>query len=109
MDLDKFYAELKALSEEIAQKVELLENHAKKGFREMGSLLKNLTGILPDWFFFIEQTGIGEKGRVLSVLQDMEEAVAAEDTVLLADALLYGLQKMAGDYIRIIEEALYEE
>ena len=108
MDLDKFYGCLRRLYEEIGKKVECLENDAGKGFSEMDGLLKNLAGLLPDWFFFIEQTGIGTKDQILSVLQDMEAAVIAEDTVLLADTLLYGLQKMAGDYMRIIEEAVYE-
>lgn len=109
MDLEKFLFTMSGLCEEIGQKTERLENDAQKGFQEMPGLLEHLAAALPSWFFFIEQTGIGSKEQVLQVLQDMERAIKAEDSVLLADALLYGLRDMAGEYIKIIEGALYEE
>ena len=107
MDLDRFYADLIELYENAGQKTELLEKNAKIGFQGMSELLEKLTAVLPDWFFFFEQTDIGSKGQVLQILQDMEKAIDAEDRVLLADTLLYGLREVAGEYIGIIEEALY--
>ena len=109
MDLDKFLLGLKSLYDEMGQKIELLENDFTRGFREMPGLLEKLSAVLPNWFFFIEQTEIGSKGQVVQVLQDMEKAIVAEDSVLVADTLLYGLQEMAGEYIKILEEALYGE
>ena len=107
MDLDNFYKLLKELYEETGQKTEMLEKDAAKGFQGMPGLFKKLAAVLPGWFFFIEQTGIGAKEQVLQILQDMERAIKAEDSILLADTLLYGLQDMAGEYIGIMEEALY--
>jgi hypothetical protein len=109
MDLDKFLLGLKSLYDEIGQKTEVLENDFARGFQEMPGLLEKLSAVLPNWFFFIEQTEIGSKEQVVQVLQDMEKAIVVEDSVLLADALLYGLQEMVGEYIRIIKGALYEE
>ncbi len=109
MDLNRFLTGLKELHEEITLKTKALENDSKKGFRGMSDLIQRMTVLLPEWFLFIEQTEIGTKEEILLVLRDMEEAMQKEDSVLLADTLLFGLQARTGEYIRIVEEALYEE
>lgn len=109
MELDRFLESLKKLDSEIANTVKILENDRKKGFQEISGLTSRLGELLPKWFFFIDQTGIGTKEEILLVLRNLEEAMQEQDSVLLADALLFGLQVKVQEYGGIIEEALYEE
>lgn len=109
MELDRFLTELIEMNTEIHQKVDVIENDREKGMQEMPELLNRLTSLMPKWFYFIDQTGIGTKENILLILRDMEEAMQREDSILLADALLYGLHTIAEEYIEVIKEALYEE
>lgn len=108
MDLEKFAGQLKKLVKEIQEKTDLLEASAKKGMDGMPDLLQGLGAILPDWLFFIEQTGIGTKERIFQILSDMEAAMQAKDAILLGDALLNGLGLAAKETIGVIEGALHE-
>lgn len=109
MDVENFIRQLKELSREIQEKAEVLMGNTRKGFDGMPGLLRSLEGILPEWLFFMEQTGIGSKECIFQVLSDMEEAMQAEDGILMGDALLNGLGIMTDKNIRAIEGALYGE
>lgn len=109
MDVNQFLINLKELDAMIDTQVVLLDGNRKKAFQEMQNLFQKLELLLPDWFLLIDQTGIGTNEQILTVLSDMEEAMRTEDSILLADAILFGLQTTARDYIRIIDEAVGDE
>lgn len=109
--LKTFYCseELRILKIEIEKIVEKIENNTSAGISEMPNLLKKIQTFLPDWFYFIEQTKIGEKQEILKVLTDIINGVNAGDGVFLADALLFGLGELIEIYELVIKEALYGE
>lgn len=109
MDLDKFLANLKELDKEIDRQNRPLGEHGKNWFAGMGEIFRILEGILPEWFFFIEQTQIGAKEDILTILSDLEEAMRIQDRILLADTLLYGLQAAVQESIVIISGAMEDE
>ena len=109
MDINQFLEELRILKIEIEKIVEKIENNTSAGISEMPNLLKKIQTFLPDWFYFIEQTKIGEKQEILKVLTDIINGVNAGDGVFLADALLFGLGGLIEIYELVIKEALYGE
>lgn len=109
MDVNQFLINLKELDAMIDTQVVFLDGNRKKAFQEMQILFQKLELLLPDWFFLIGQTGTGTNEQILTVLSDMEEAMRTEDSILLADTMLFGLQTTVRDYIRIIDEALNNE
>ena len=109
MDINQFLEELKVLKIEIEKIVEKIENNASVGIKEMPSLLKKIQTFLPDWFYFIEQTQVGEKQVILDILEDIINGVNARDGGVLADALLFGLGELIETYELVINEALYGE
>ena len=109
MDINQFLKELKILRTEIEKIVEKIENSTSTGIQEMQNVLQKIQVLLPDWFYFIEQTGIGEKQEILDVLEDVVRGADIQDGVFLADALLFGLGELIRAYEFVIEEALHGE
>lgn len=106
MQLEQFLRCLTHLTECIHAQTEKIENNTKQGIETMPELLALLEELLPDWFFFIEQTGIGEQEAILQILAETQKGITMGDGVFLADVLLNGLGALAEEYIRVIEEAL---
>ena len=109
MDLDEFLTHLKELDAEINRQTSMWGESVKNRFARTKELFGKLEGVLPEWFFFIEQTEIGTKEEILAVLSDLEEALRTEDSVLLADTLLYGLQADVQKYLTVISGAMEDE
>lgn len=109
MDLRKMIAQMEELIEQIDQVVTLLEEGKKEYREEMKKLFEGLNAFLPRIFYFIEQTEIGSSEIIVRIIKDIEEGVAKDDTALLSDSLLYGLESALEQYKAIINEALYEE
>ena len=100
MDIKQFLEELKKLK---------IENNASTGIQQVPNVLQKMQELLPGWFYFIDQTGIGEKQELLDVLADVINATDAQDGIFLADALLFGLRELIKTYEFVIEEALHGE
>ena len=109
MDINIFLGKLIKLMEQIEEIVTKIENSTSNGMKAMSDLIKEVQELLPDWFFFIEQTGIGDKEEIIGVLTDVTYGIEAEDSIFLTDALLYGLGELIAAYRNVIEEALNEE
>lgn len=101
-----FLTKIKKLLAQVEEAVKEIENNTESGIKKMPELLARMEELLPEWFFFIEQTQMGEKEKVIAVLTDMMQAVEGEDGVLLADALFCGLRELLLPYQYVIEEAL---
>lgn len=109
MDIYKLIEDFERLVYVIEQKVVVIDNNINQGLEEMSELITQIQKIMPDWFFFIEQTEIGSKEMVMNVLEDIMEAVRMSDGVALTDALIYGLESLLVEYCEVIKEALNEE
>ena len=109
MDIIQFLEELKKIIEKIEKLVEELENSTNNGIQKMPELMERIQVLLPGWFYFIEQTGIGEKQEILKVLEDVAIGVEMQDGVILADALFCGLREIMLGYKEVIEDALCGE
>lgn len=106
MDIKEFLKQLEKLIEKVETTVERIENNIRSGIKEMPVLIEEIQKILPEWFFFIEKTEIGDSQNILDVLTDVIQGVEAEDSILLSDALFFGLRQLMIEYKHIIEEAL---
>ncbi|MGN0169375.1 MAG: hypothetical protein ACI39H_01265 [Lachnospiraceae bacterium] len=109
MDLRKMTAQMDELIEMIDHVVTLLEEGKKEYREEMKKLFEDLNAFLPGIFYFIEQTEIGSVEMIVQIIKDVEEGIAKDDTALLSDSLLFGLESTLEQYKEIINEALYEE
>lgn len=109
MDINNFVVSLEAIINEIDEKVNKIEEDANTGIKAMPELVGKIQQILPDWFYFIDETGIGDKQIILTVLNDVADALEYRDKVLLEDALLFGIQSLMLQYKNVIEEALHGE
>ena len=106
MEIRGFLEKLKGLKDKAVMQTELVENNGKNRIETMAELVQMIEAILPEWFFFIDQTEIGSKDEILLVLKDIQKGSLAEDSVYLADVLWNGLRRLAMAYIDMIEEAL---
>ena len=97
------------LINEIEEKVNMIECNTNTGIASMPELIQKINAILPDWFYFIEQTGIGEKKIIVDILNDILAAMENRDKVLLEDAMLFGMQSLMLQYKTVIEEAINSE
>lgn len=109
MDISNFVTNLDVIINEIDEKVNTMEENTNTGIKAMPELLGRIQAILPDWFYFIEETGIGDKQVILMILNDIADALEYRDKVLLEDALLFGMQSLMLQYKNVIEEALHGE
>lgn len=109
MEINGFLEELKKLKLEIEKNVAKIENNAKAGIQGTTEVLEKVQKVLPDWFYFIEETGIGDEQEILSVLSEVVNGVNTRDGVFLADALLFGLRELVEGYEMVIEDALHGE
>lgn len=109
MKIEEFLEKLKQLTEELEEVVYKIENNTSDGIKKAQEVMKKVQEIMPDWFFFIEQTELGDKQQILEILKDIMQGLEAEDSVYLADALCFGLRELALEYKNVIEEALYGE
>ena len=106
MNIELFYEQLEKLIEEINRVIDEIENNTSAGMKMIPDVIKGIQELLPDWFFFIEQTGIGETQIILDILTDISDGMGNEDAVIVADALLYGMGALMAEYRDIIKEAL---
>ena len=106
MDFVNFLNNLGIIIDEIEKKVQNIENDTNAGIASMSELIQKINTVLPDWFYFIDQTGIGEKQVIGEILNDILMAMEDKDKVLLEDALLFGMQSLMLQYKNVIEEAL---
>lgn len=106
MDIDNFVKQLEMIINEIEEKVNKIENNTNAGIKAMPELIGSIQNILPDWFYFIEQTDIGSKEMIVTVLNDIALAMNNEDSILLVDALIFGMQELMLEYRNVIKEAL---
>ena len=109
MDISQFLEQLKQLIYEIEEKAALIEKDLDAGIQVMPEVTALIQKVLPDWFFFIEQTEIGDTQTILSMVTDLTRAMQDRDEVLLVDTLLYGLRDYLAEYVNVIEEVLNEE
>ena len=109
MDINNFVANLDGIIDEIDRKVNKIEEDTNTGIKAMPELVRKIQEILPDWFYFIEETGIGDKQVIVMVLNDIVDALEYKDKVLLEDVLLFGMQPLMLQYKNVIEEALHGE
>ena len=109
MDLELFVNKLEKLVETIDNTTEIVENNITDGKEKMEILIKELTKLFPEWSYFIRQTQIGNEEDIINILKDINQGMAATDSILLSDALEFGLKSLAVEYINIIKEALDEE
>lgn len=108
MDIVKLEDQLELLMNLIEETASNIEESNRQGLNCLPALLESIQKVLPDLFYFIEQTQIGSKEMILSILQDITDAVQKSDEVLLLDSLIFGLQSLLREYCDIINEALYE-
>ncbi len=106
MDINKFLEDITRIIKELETIVDSVENNLNVGIQKMNKTIETIKDILPEWFFFIEQTGIGEKQEILTVLNDIEYGMKEKDSVCLADAVAFGLRELLITYKNVIEEAL---
>lgn len=109
MDIEQFLEELKKVIRNIEEIVNELENSTSGGLQKMPELMERVQVLLPSWFYFIEQTGIGEKQGIVNVLKDVVYGVEKQDGVILADSLFCGLREIMLGYKEVIEDALHGE
>ena len=109
MDINIFVNELEELEKTINDIIVVIENNITDGISKMDVLINAIKNIMPEWTYFINETQIGNIEDVFLILEDINKGIEASDSVLLLDALEYGLSSMVLEYIGIIKEALYEE
>ena len=109
MDINQLLEQLKQLIYKIEEKSTLIEENLNSGIQAMPEVIVLLQKTLPDWFSFIEQTGIGDEQTILTMIADLTDAMQMRDEILLVDTLLYGLRDYLSEYVNVIEEVLNEE
>lgn len=106
MNIEKFLNELKRLIEELEAVTCKVVNNVNEGMNEIPKVMKDINELLPDWFWFIEQTGIGDKQEVVQMMSEVVDGIERQDGVWLTDVLFYGVRELMFAYKNVIEEAL---
>lgn len=109
MDLECFLQDLIRLRDYIDEFVICVIERQMIDREKLNYMMESMESVVPQWLFFVEQTGIGTMEFINQRLADLEYGITNNDVVYFADTLCNGVGNLIAQYINVITEVLYED